>query len=213
MFYEIRFPPRISYGSAGGPTWYTALATMKGGAEQANEDWSIQRCQFDVIHGLKTQADMNILLAFFNGLAKGRANRFRYKDWLDYTFTDETIGTGTGSPQTCQLIKTYSVGAGAATYARALTKPVWHTALEADGTPLADSVTVKFNGVAQTYGVTWTLDATTGIITCTAPVAEVITASGQYDVPCRFDIDALKATIDAYDRHTWSQIPIIEVRV
>lgn len=214
MFYEIRFPTRISYGSAGGPGWKTSLANMVSGAEKANEDWSVQRCMYDVVHGLKTQTDMNTLISFFNGLAKGRANSFRYKDWMDYTFSDENIGTGTGASQNCQLVKRYVAGGGLLTYVRTIKKPVWHTAVEADGTALADSVTVKFNGVLAAYGTDWTIDATTGIVTAlTCPVGQAITASGQFDVPCRFDIDQMKTSIDAYNRYTWAQIPLVEVKI
>lgn len=42
---------------------------------------------------------------------------------------------------------------------------------------------------------------------------DLITWSGQFDVPCRFDTDNMMPVVDAYNTYSWSSIPIIEIRL
>ena len=42
---------------------------------------------------------------------------------------------------------------------------------------------------------------------------ETLTWSGQFDVPCRFDIDHMKTNIIFYQAYSWGGIPIVEIRV
>lgn len=66
-----------------------------------------------------------------------------------------------------------------------------------------------------TGGPTYTLDYTTGILTLSS--GSLTTWSGQFDVPCRFDIDEMKGEI--LDKKGgafimgWNSVPIVEVRV
>jgi uncharacterized protein (TIGR02217 family) len=68
------------------------------------------------------------------------------------------------------------------------------------------------NAVLQTTGVS--VDAATGLVTFSTPPAagQVITASFQFDVPVRFDVDRLAASLDAYGIHSWHEIALVEVR-
>lgn len=118
-----RFPEKISYGAAGGPEYRTQVVQMASGFEVRNQNWSVARMSWDVAHGLKNQTDLDELLAFFRGTAKGKANSFRFKDWGDFsasylqgrlgvigqTGVFYLAGTGSGTPS-YQLGKRYLSG-------------------------------------------------------------------------------------------------------
>lgn len=42
---------------------------------------------------------------------------------------------------------------------------------------------------------------------------QTLTWSGEFDVPCRFDTDELKASIVVFQTYSWSGVPILEIRV
>lgn len=198
-FIEVAFPSDIAYGSGGGPEYSTDIVITHGGYEQRNINWSQARAKYNVAHGVKTQAQLDALIAFFRA-RKGRAEGFRFKDWSDYKATAQIIGTGNGTNQIFQLVKTYSSGGVSET--RTITKPV------------VGSLAVYVGGALQA-GSAYTLDSTNGKISfTTAPAnAAVITADFEFDVPVRFDTDRLSATLDAYGVNSWNDIPIVEVRV
>ncbi len=205
-FDEVSFPLRVRYGSKGGPQFATEIITIKGGYERRNQKWSQARRRFDARTGVVSAADASLLLAFFQARA-GRARGFRLKDWNDFTsakdgvsppsFEDQLIGTGDGSTNVFQLVKTYG---GAGGYERKIRKPV------------SGSVMVGAAGVR--YATGWSVDETTGLVTFVqAPALGVsVTAGFIFDVPVRFDTDCL--SLSAEDpRLEKAEIPLIEVRV
>jgi len=198
-FIEVRFPTDIAYGSVGGPEYSTDVVITQGGYEQRNVNWAQARAQYNVAHGVKTQAQLDTLVAFFRA-RKGRADGFRFKDWTDYQVTGQTIGTGDGTTTVFQLVKSYI--SGSSTEVRTVTKPV------------AGTINMYLNGVLQS-GSVYAVDTTTGNITFTTAPANGVTISAdfQFDVPVRFDTDRLAATIDSYGSHSWHDIPLVEIRV
>lgn len=198
-FVETRFPSDIAYGSGGGPEYSTDIVITQGGYEQRNANWSQARARYNVAHGVKTQSQLNALIAFFRA-RKGRADGFRFKDWTDYQAAAQAIGTGDGVDTTFQLVKTYTNGS--ITETRTITKPV------------SGSVVIYLNGVLLA-GSNYSVNTATGMITFnSAPGNTVaITADFEFDVPVRFDTDRLSATLDAYGSHSWLDIPLVEVRV
>src|SRR5688500_4642354 len=108
-FIEIRFPTDISYGSGGGPEYSTDIVITQSGYEQRNANWAQARASYNVAHGVKTQAQLDTLIAFFRA-RKGRADGFRFKDWTDYQATGQALGTGDGVQTGFQLVKSYSSG-------------------------------------------------------------------------------------------------------
>jgi uncharacterized protein (TIGR02217 family) len=197
-FIETRFPTDIAYGSVGGPQYSTDIVITQSGYEQRNANWSQARAQYNVAHGVKTQAQLDALIAFFRA-RKGRADGFRFKDWTDYQVTAQAIGTGNGTTTVFQLVRTYINGG--ITETRTIKKPV------------SGTVNIYLNSVLQSSG--YVLDTTTGLVTfITAPANGVaITADFQFDVPVRFDTDRLAATIDSYGSRSWHDIPIVEIRI
>ena len=198
-FVEVRFPTDIAYGSAGGPEYSTDIVITQSGYEQRNSNWSQARARYNVAHGVKTQSQLDALIAFFRA-RKGRADGFRFKDWTDFKVSGQNIGTGNGSNKVFQLIKTYS--SGSVVEQRNIKKPVTGT------------VIIYLDGLAQSAG-SYSLNSATGVVSFnTAPGNSVaVTADFEFDVPVRFDTDRLSATLDEYGVHSWHDIPLVEVRI
>ncbi len=195
-FTEIRFPENISYGSTGGPEFSTDIVTTHNGCEQRNVNWSRARARYNIAYGVRSNEQLTELITFFQA-RKGKAIGFRFKDWSDFTVTNQEIGIGDGKKMTFQLIKTYISGKDKHT--RMIKKPVHGT--------------IKIyldNEETEKYSVNYS----TGEITFTKPPAKgtIITASFEFDVPVRFDTDYLNASIDNYGSNSWSNIPLVEVK-
>lgn len=197
-FVETRFPVDIAYGSSGGPEYSTDIVETIAGYEQRNINWAQARARYNVAHGVKTQNQLDALIAFFR-TRKGRAEGFRFKDWADYKSIASLLGVGNGSQTHFQLVKLYS--SGSVTESREITKPV------------SGTVSIYLDNLLQLSG--YGVDYTQGIITFTsAPATGVqVTADFEFDVPVRFDTDRLSASLDQYGIHSWNQIPLVEIRV
>ena len=194
-FHEIRFPDNIAYGATGGPEFATTVVVTGAGHEQRNVNWAEARGRWDVASGLKNQAQLDELIAFFRA-RKGRAYGFRFKDWTDAV--GKLLGTGDDAETQFQLVKRYPSGT---VTVRTVTKHV------------AGTVGVYLDGVEQLSG--WSADVTTGLVTfITPPAAGVeITADVEFDVPARFDTDHMAVTIENFRLRRWQQIPIVELRI
>jgi uncharacterized protein (TIGR02217 family) len=206
-----RFPDNISYGSVGGPKYSTTLVIVDSGWEYANINWENARHEFNVAMGVRSMSELSELIRFFH-LCRGRAHSFRYKNWLDYkscpvedTYTpyDQYLGTGDGNTINFQLIKRYELyGLSELVNEKEINKPVNST------------VVVAINNIPKTINTDFVVDHTTGIVTfTTAPaLGSIITWGGEFDIPCRFDIDELQITLDFYE-HGSTNIPVVEVRI
>lgn len=208
-FHEVQFPTGISKGSSGGPMRMTDVVTLRSGYEQRNTIWADSRRRYDAGLGLQNLKDLYLVLEFFEA-RRGRLHGFRWKDWADYksldpitatSATDVALGTGDASTTEFQLRKTYSDAGGS--YTREITKPV------------SGSVKVAVNGSAQTEGVDFTVDTTTGIITfTTAPGSGLsVTAGFEFDVPVRFDQDEISISVEQFNAGAIPSIDIVEIRV
>jgi uncharacterized protein (TIGR02217 family) len=167
------------------------------GPEKRNVNWSEARGRWDVASGLKKQAQIDELIAFFRA-RRGKAYGFRFKDWTDYKATGQLLGTGDDVLAQFQLVKHYP--SGSVIEVRTITKPV------------AGTVKVYLDGIEQISG--WSVDTTTGLVTFGTPPAlgVEITADFEFDLPVRFDTDHMAVTIESYRLHAWQQIPIVELR-
>ncbi len=228
-FLNILFPTDISYRSSGGPAWKTSISENDNGTEVAISKWSTPRCAFNAVKAVQKQAQLVDLIAFAR-ITEGAAHSFRYKDWHDYTSTadglvaldsigdsdgralyaiddeDQPLGTGDASTTIFQMQKRYAYTTGTLTLEkfRPITKP-------AEG-----SVLVAVDGAAQTEGIDYTVDYSTGLVTFTsAPlVDEVLTCGFEFHVPCRFgeefDAQGIPAEIVAFNHTDVSSVPIVE---
>ncbi len=205
-FHEIRFPDAISRGARGGPERRTQIVELASGAEERNASWVNSRRRYDVAYGIRRADDLATVVAFFEA-RNGRLHGFRFKDWADFKSclpsenpgpTNQPIGTGNGSATLFQLTKRYT--SGAQSWTRTISKPV------------AGTVTIALNGTPQASG--WSASTTTGLITfTTAPATGIaITAGFEFDVPVRFDTDALDVTLDIERLGSITSIPLVEIR-
>ena len=205
-FHEVRFPDNISRGARGGPERRTQIVELASGAEERNASWANSRRRYDVAYGIRRADDLAAVVAFFEA-RNGRLHGFRFKDWADFKAclpsetpgpTNQPIGTGNGSATLFQLTKRYT--SGAQSWTRAITKPV------------AGTVTIALNGTPQVSG--WSVSTTTGLVTfTTAPgLGVAITAGFEFDVPVRFDTDALDVTLDLERLGSITSIPLVEIR-
>lgn len=208
-FHEIRFPAAISFGSSGGIERRTQVVALVNGFEHRNTPWEQSRRRYDAGLGVRSLDDLAEVLAFFEA-RRGRLHGYRWKDWLDHksclpsgtpSAVDQPIGTGDGSTILFELSKTYAPGANA--FQRRITKPV-------DG-----SVLVAVDGNGLFPGTDFTVDATSGVVTLTAPPASgaAVTAGFEFDVPVRFDTDVIEVNAAAFDAGEVPSVPVIEVRV
>jgi len=184
-----RFPEAISVGSKFGPVYSTTVARNIGGAEANNQNWSMPLHEGDVSHGVKSQSDLDDLLAFFHSVA-GMHHGFRFKNYNDYTATGSQGTLVALSGTTWQMYKTYTIGA--ISMARKIQKPI--------------------AGAVIAGGGSYTLDTTTGIITKVSG-ASPTSWTGEFDFPVRFNTDKMLPVWMSYAVYDWSAIPIIEVRV
>jgi uncharacterized protein (TIGR02217 family) len=67
-----------------------------------------------------------------------------------------------------------------------------------------------FTLATNTSGATITLGS--GLGRKFPQVADALTWAGDFDIPCRFDIDQMQVSIESYRLYSWGQIPIVEVR-
>ncbi len=157
-------------------------------------------------YGIRRADDLAAVVAFFEA-RNGRLHGFRFKDWGDHKSclpsgtpspTDQQIGTGDGVTTAFQLVKRYA--SGAQSWTRSIAKPV------------AGTVTIALNGAPQPSG--WSVASTTGLVSFAAPPAAgvAVTAGFAFDVPVRFDSDALDVTLDLERLGSITSIPLLEIR-
>lgn len=186
-----RFPEDVSVGSKFGPGYSTSIARNIGGFEASNQNWSMPLYEGDVGYGVRTQAELDSLLAFFHGVA-GMHNGFRFKNFNDFAVTGAqgTFIQLTGT--TWQMYKTYTYGA--LTKARKISKPI--------------------AGAVIAGGGSYSLDTTTGIITTLgSPTVPPTSWTGEFDTPVRFDLDKMLPMWHTFELYSWESIPIRELRL
>jgi uncharacterized protein (TIGR02217 family) len=191
-----RFPAALAYGAQGGPGFSTDVVLTADGQESRNINWAEARCRWDVGSIHRTKAEIEVLIAFFHAATQGQEGLFLFRDFTDDTF-DNAIAVGDGATSTFPLVKVYATGPYTST--RRLTRPI-------EGT-----VGVRLNG-ALVSG--WTLDSSTGLLTMAAAPAAgvVVSASGTFEVLCRFAQDVLPVTRVAPDAYSCGNMEIVEVR-
>lgn len=208
-----RFSSRISYGSAGGPGFNTTVFEGHGGVEQRGQNWATTKGKWNVAQGVRDNSDFAAIRALFMAV-RGKAIGFRFKDWGDYQLVAAvcTPATANGTNPTFKLQKTYT--SGSLSYVRRIFKPTY----DADRTDGTDAFAIFDNGISIPLGAgasQVSLDFATGIMTFGASVipaaGHVITATGEFDLPVRFDTDFLEANQEDFDQQTWSNIPLIEL--
>ena len=208
-FHEIRFPANLSFGSVGGPERRTEIVTLANGFEERNTPWAHSRRRYDAGVGLRSLNDVETLIAFFEARA-GQLHGFRWKDWSDYKSCaplatpgpeDQLIGTGDGVTTVFQLQKTYV--SGLQSYTRPIRKPVPGTVVVAVGED------------PKIEGLEFAVNVETGQIVFTLPpdLGTRVTAGFEFDVPARFDTDAIQTSVASFQAGDVPTVPVVEIRL
>lgn len=209
-FREVQFPSDISYGSKGGSKFSTTVFTSSSGREQRNVNWSISRGEWDVTYGVKSLSQMQTLITFFMAM-QGRAYAFRFKDWADFQITNQQIAVGNGTQLQFQIVKTYTtvdmISSNPYTFTRNIVKPVPGTLSQGI---LVNSVLVPVTN--------YTIDYTLGMITFIAGQAPangalIVIPYLEFDLPARFDTDALDVAQDFYNVESWHDFKVTEIKL
>jgi len=203
-FDDVLYPLALGRDASASPEFSTAISLTASGFEKRNSQWSDARMHYDVGPGLRSEAELGVLLEFFRG-RRGPARGFRLADPFDYssngltgnpTPADQLIGTGDGFAGTFRLRKMY--GAGVDPQVRQITRP------------RAETIRVSIDGEETTD---WTLDAGGWIVLSEAPPEGAEVRAGfLFDVPVRFAQDRLDISGATFAAGEAPSVPLIEIR-
>ncbi len=203
-FDDIAYPLALGRDAMVTPEFSTSVSVTASGFERRNSLWSDARLRFDIGPGIRSEAELGELIAFFRA-RRGAARGFRLRDPSDFssngmtgtpTATDQLLGEGDGTRSAFPLVKRY--GAGDAAQLRRITRP------------LAASLLVSVNG-APASG--WTLDPG-GTVSFALPPASgaQVRAGFLFDVPVRFAEDRLEVSGASFAAGEAPSVPVIELR-
>jgi uncharacterized protein (TIGR02217 family) len=203
-FDDVLFPIAIGRAATVTPEFSTNVTITASGFERRNSLWADARLRFDVGPGVRSEAELGALIAFFRA-RRGQARGFRLRDPSDYssngmtdtpTPLDQVIGTGDGAKARFALVKAYGLGVDA--QQRRITRP------------RPDSLVVSVDGAVVTN---WTLAALGEIVFADAPAAgKPVRAGFLFDVPVRFAEDRLDISGAAFAAGEAPSVPLIELR-
>lgn len=188
-FIEERLLDELAFGFSGGPTWRTLVTPLRNRFERRNVQASRPQHQFRGSFDRREAEVVEILLNTYNATF-GAAYGFRFRNYLDYRSESEPLGLASGVSQSIQLVKTYTFGGQS--NAVPIRKPNSDVIIYADGIAIAATVIT-----------------TTGMVTVTADPGQILTWSGTFDVPVRFETDDFAATMETVNA-TSVDIQLIE---
>jgi uncharacterized protein (TIGR02217 family) len=200
-FDDVRFPIAVGRGASVEPGFSTAVVTTASGAEQRNSDWADARMRFDAGPGVRGEAEVHELIAFFRA-RRGAAAAFRFEDPFDNSSNgmagtpgagDQLLGVGDGARTGFALVKHYGG------QERRITRPQ------------AGTVRVSVDGAERLSG--WVLEGL-GVVRFEAPPAAgaEVRAGYRFDVPVRFAEDRLSVSRATFEAGDMPSVPLVEVR-
>jgi uncharacterized protein (TIGR02217 family) len=191
-FDDVRFPIAVGREASVEPAFSTAIVTTASGAEQRNSDWADARLRFDAGPGLRSEAELRELAAFFRA-RRGAAIGFRFEDPFDHDAEDQLLGVGDGVRTGFALVKHYGG------QERRITRPV------------AGTVRIRVGGTERVTG--WVL-GTLGAVQFEAapPPGAEVRASFAFDVPVRFAEDKISFGRTTFAAGDIPSVPLIEIR-
>ncbi|NCN84133.1 MAG: DUF2460 domain-containing protein [Sphingomonadales bacterium] len=204
-FDDVLFPLAIGQGASVSPGFSTNIVTTISGHEKRNSDWADARMEFDVGPGIRSEAELRDLIAFFRA-RRGAAKAFRFRDPYDHssremvgepTPVDQFLGTGDGQRTDFPLVKSYGDPA---------TEPQQRLITRPD----PDSLQVAVDG--QLVG-DWSLGPA-GMVSFDSPPPDdsAISAGFLFDVPVRFASDQLTVSHATFLAGDIPEVLLVEVR-
>ncbi|MCF8708579.1 DUF2460 domain-containing protein [Rhizorhapis sp. SPR117] len=203
-FDDVLFPLALGREASVAPAFSTQIVESQGGHEQRSSDWADARMRYDAGPGVRSEADMALLIAFFRA-RRGAAKGFRFTDPLDDRscdldrapiMLDQRLGIGDGATSQFQLCKYY--GEDEEAQQRRITRPV------------AGSISVAVDGVAASG---WSHLGKGVIAFDTGPAADATLRAGfRFDVPVRFAQDSLEVSRATFAAGEAPSVPLVEIR-
>lgn len=203
-FDDILYPLALGRDASVSPEFSTTVATTASGHERRNSLWSDARLRFDVGPGIRSEAELGVLIAFFRA-RRGPARGFRLADPFDFssnamtgtpTPTDQLLGIGDGLRSVFDLVKNY--GEGTDPQQRVITRPRLGT------------IAVSIDG-AQATNWAWREGGRIEFDTAPPEGAEV-RAGYLFDVPVRFAEDRLDVSGASFAAGEAPSVPLVEIR-
>jgi len=208
-FDDVTYPLALGRDATVTPEFSTTIAVTASGFERRSSLWSNARLRFDVGPGIRSEAELGVLIAFFRA-RRGAARGFRLRDPSDFSSNgmvdtpraaDQWLGDGDGTTTRFALLKRYGeAGAEAdAQQSRRITRPV------------VASLRVSVGG--SEVGSGWTLEPG-GVIAFAQPPAAgaAVRAGFLFEVPVRFAEDRLEISGHAFAAGEAPTVPVIEIR-
>jgi len=207
-FDDVLYPLALGRDAGVSPEFSTSVAVTASGHERRNALWSDARLRFDVGPGIRSEAELGVLIAFFRA-RRGAARGFRLPDPFDHSSSgmtgapgsaDQLLGIGDGLAATFQLAKSYGAGVdgGPEPQVRPITRP------------RGETVRVSVGGVET---LDFALAPGGKVVLGEAPPAGAEVRAGfLFDVAVRFAEDRLDVTGAAFAAGEAPSVPLIEVR-
>ena len=202
-FDDVLYPLALGRDATVSPEFSTSVSVTASGHERRSSQWTDARLRFDVGPGIRSDAELGTLIAFFRA-RRGAARGFRLADPFDFssnamtgppTMLDQLLGVGNGLTASFRLVKRY--GDPADPQLRPISRP------------RAGSVLVSVDGAARND---FTLQGG-AIVFDTAPAeGSAVRAGFLFDVPVRFAEDRLDISGAAFAAGEAPSVPLIEVR-
>ena len=199
-FDDVAYPLALGRDASVSPEFSTSVAVTSSGHERRNALWSDARMRYDVGPGVRSQAELRVLLEFYRA-RYGPARGFRLRDPYDFssnagdglpTATDELLGVGDGLNADFQLVRNYGE------QRRPITRPE------------PGSILVSLDGVPASG---WTHVGKGLIRFDTAPSKGTQVRAGfLFDVPVRFAEDRLDISGATFAAGEAPSVPLVEVR-
>jgi len=202
-FDDVLYPLALGRDAGVSAEFSTSIAVTASGHERRGSHWSDARLHFDVGPGIRSEAELGTLIAFFRA-RRGAARAFRLRDPFDFssngmtgtpTPADQLLGAGDGLTARFRLCKRYD---GPEPQVRWITRP------------RPGSVTVSVGGMPASG---WVLEDGGWIALAEAPpIGAEVRAGFLFDVPVRFAADRLDVTGADFAAGEAPSVPLVEVR-
>lgn len=195
-FSETVLPVDVQPGATTTSAFNTTVVTLRSGGEYRNQRWANPLRNYEVTYGSRNRDQIIADLQTFMLERSGAFQAFRARDWSDYVATDEPAGTGDGSSFWFRMYKGYGG------YQRRILKVDEPT------------VTVEIDGALQAPS-SYAIEPNNGIVILATPPVNgaVITWSGEFHVPVRFEDDDFAIRMLMHTKGVLPTIGLKEVRV
>ncbi len=203
-FDDVLYPLALGRNTAVSPEFSTSVSVSASGHERRNSLWSDARIHFDVGPGIRSEAELSELIAFFRA-RRGAARGFRICDPFDHssrgmtgtpTMLDQLIGIGDGVTTDFQLVKSYG--------------PEPDPQIREISRPRPETLLVSVDGQAVTD---FALAAGGKLQLAVAPAADAQVRAGYiFDVPVRFAEDRIDVSGINFAAGEAPSVALIELR-